>query len=83
MIWSFALAMGIILIAVPLKLMGVLSESVEMILGAVFVALAIMGGFIQFSAKCPNCGSRIGFQSRLLLPSRCTKCGVSFRGSKK
>jgi hypothetical protein len=44
--------------------------------------LASAAAWVQFSAKCPNCGARIGFQSRLILPERCARCGVSFRRSR-
>jgi hypothetical protein len=45
----------------------------------VFIALVGLGIFIQFSQKCPRCGYRLGFQSRLLLPRNCKKCGVGLK----
>ena len=47
---------------------------------AVFVLfLAIPGALLQFSEKCPRCEHRLGFQTRLVLPVRCKKCGVSYQ----
>ena len=40
------------------------------------LALAATAIAIQFSQKCPRCGYRLGFQTRLLLPERCGKCDV-------
>jgi hypothetical protein len=79
MVSTFIVAMLVIVIGVPLKLAMGLNEELELFLGGLFVALAIVGGIIQFSEKCPNCGARIGMQSRLVLPARCVKCGISFR----
>ena len=55
------------------------SNAVETVLTIVWSVFLLSGVFVQFSQKCPRCGFRIGFQSRLLLPRKCTKCGVSFR----
>ena len=45
----------------------------------VLIALALMGGFLQFRQRCPRCGYRLGFQSRLLVPDNCKKCGVGLK----
>lgn len=79
MVITFVLAMLIIIIAVPLKLAVGLDRMLEWLLGLCFIVLAISGAYIQFSGKCPNCGKRIGLQSRLLLPENCTRCKISFR----
>jgi hypothetical protein len=79
MLITFTLAMLVILAAVSLKLSIGLSPEAEYVFAAVFIVLAVIGGLLQFSAKCPNCGARIGLQSRLLLPSRCSKCKIPFR----
>ena len=79
MVTTFVVSMLTIIIAVPLKMAMVLSQGMEFFLGGFFVVLAIVGGVIQFSARCPNCGARIGMQSRLVLPKRCAKCNISFR----
>ena len=39
------------------------------------VAMAIL----QFSVRCPKCGYRLGFQSGLVVPDRCRRCGVSLK----
>lgn len=41
--------------------------------------LAVVSLSIHFSAGCPVCGRRIGFQSTLLLPLACEICGAAFR----
>jgi hypothetical protein len=43
------------------------------------VALSIVAGFVQFSERCPRCGYRIGFQSRLVVPEACKKCGARLK----
>lgn len=45
----------------------------------VLVALAGVGIFIQLSQKCPRCGYRLGFQTRLMVPDNCKKCGVGLK----
>lgn len=46
------------------------------------LALVIGGGFLQFSARCPSCGYRIGRQSGLVVPAHCRACGASLRPPK-
>jgi len=41
--------------------------------------LVIAAGFLQFSARCPSCGARLGLQSRLLVPEHCRVCGAALR----
>ena len=79
MVATFILAMSLIVIFVPLKLVMGLTLEVEYFIGVIFIVLALAGAVLQFSEKCPNCGARIGFQSRLILPPRCAKCKISFR----
>ncbi len=43
------------------------------------LGLVVAAGFVQFSARCPSCGYRLGRQSRLLVPVRCRSCRVSLR----
>lgn len=43
------------------------------------LALVVAGVFVQFSARCPACGYRLGRQSRLVVPERCRACGASLR----
>ena len=79
MLVSFLSTMSLIIVFVPLKLAIGLSQEVEYIVGTTFIVFALAGAVIQFSEKCPNCGARIGFQSRLILPPQCVKCKISFR----
>jgi len=39
----------------------------------------LLGALIQFSERCPRCGYNLGFQSRLLLPESCERCGGHYR----
>ena len=39
----------------------------------------IVGAAVQFSTRCPRCGFNLGFQSRLVVPECCERCGVPFR----
>jgi len=48
-------------------------------LGVALVISMIFGAYTQFSTRCPRCGRRIGAMSRLVLPRRCSGCGVGFR----
>jgi len=43
------------------------------------VSLAAVALAVHFSARCPACGRRIGFQSTLVLPLACEICGAVFR----
>ena len=44
----------------------------------VALVLVLAAAVVQFRERCPRCGSRLGTQSRLLLPDKCRKCGVVF-----
>jgi hypothetical protein len=79
MLATFILAMSLIIVFVPLKLVLGLSRDVEYIVGLVYMVLVTAGAVLQFSEKCPSCGARIGFQSRLILPSHCPKCKTSLK----
>jgi hypothetical protein len=45
---------------------------------AMIAALVVIGGFVQFRELCPRCKSRLGRQSRFVLPDACRECGVDF-----
>lgn len=79
MVIYFSLIMLGTAILLPIGLTVGFSRKVELILTIAWTALLMSGVFLQFSIKCPRCGARIGFQSRLLLPRRCTRCGVGFK----
>ena len=40
-------------------------------------AMVVGGVGLQFSARCPRCGLRLGLQSSLGVPAECERCGVS------
>jgi hypothetical protein len=44
----------------------------------VVLGLVLAATFVQFRERCPRCTSRIGTQTRLLLPGKCRICGVVF-----
>jgi peptidoglycan/LPS O-acetylase OafA/YrhL len=46
---------------------------------ALLGAACLLGAAVQFSARCPRCGYNLGFQTRLLLPAACERCGGRLR----
>lgn len=40
--------------------------------------LMIAGAWVQFRERCPRCTTRLGRQSRFMLPLRCKVCKVEF-----
>jgi hypothetical protein len=45
---------------------------------AVVLAIVLFATWVQSRERCPRCGSRLGRQSRLILPDTCRVCGVKF-----
>jgi hypothetical protein len=45
---------------------------------ALILLLAVIGAYVQFREVCPRCGSKLGKQSRFVLPDECRNCGVEF-----
>jgi hypothetical protein len=78
MVRLFVAAMTLLLFALLLKALGDLPGWLELTTGAGFIILAVLGVVLQFSARCPRCGFRVGLQSRLILPPACVRCGVAF-----
>ncbi len=78
MVGTFTTMMcGLIVICL---LRTLLHEEIMQIISLGFVGVMVVGAVVlQFSEKCPRCGFRIGFASRLLLPPTCRKCGVGFK----
>jgi hypothetical protein len=78
MLWFNGIAM-MLLIAGILSF-HYLSENVLYRRGVLVMiaALAVVGGFVQFREVCPRCQSRLGRQSRFVLPDACRECGVEF-----
>ncbi len=78
MIRYYAMAMTAIAIAAGLAVTyGETPWARRSALGLVLV-LVLAAAVVQFRERCPRCGSRLGTQSRLLLPDKCRKCGVLF-----
>ena len=48
------------------------------LMGTLFGAV-IVCVILQFSKRCPNCHSNLGWQVRLGVPKRCHKCGETLR----
>jgi hypothetical protein len=38
-------------------------------------SICLLGAAIQFSERCPRCGYNLGYQTRLVLPEACERCG--------
>ena len=78
MIRYYAMAMVVIAIAAALAITyGDIPWARRSVL-ALVLALVLAATVVQFRERCPRCGSRLGTQSRLLLPDRCRTCGVRF-----
>jgi len=75
----FVAAMGLLITSLLVKAAIGLPDWLEVAAGSAFIVLAVMGVGLQFSVKCPRCGFRIGWRSRLILPPACPRCKVSFR----
>jgi len=79
MLLIFVTIMGFLLISALTDALFGITSAMAFWLFVILISLALLAGFIQFSQKCPGCGYRIGFQSRLLLPDNCKKCGVKLK----
>jgi hypothetical protein len=79
MVSLFVITMSGLLLTVILDLLIGLSQATATIIFLVLVALVVLAGFVQFSQKCPACGYRLGFQSRLLVPDHCKCCGIALK----
>ena len=79
MVGSFVAFMVLMGLALLLGLGLGVSDRGLLPLGVVMALCVLFGIYTQFSTRCPRCGRNLGFQSRLLLPRHCTKCGVAFK----
>lgn len=79
LITVFAITMAALIFIAGAHLEFGLSRMAASFAFLVIIALAGLGIFIQFSQKCPGCGYRLGFQSRLVIPPNCKKCGVGLK----
>lgn len=79
MIQTFAVAMAGLVGVVVLDMVFQPGEVVGGMMMGVLLIIVVVAARIQFGQKCPACGARLGFQTRLLLPRACRKCGVAFQ----
>ncbi len=42
------------------------------------VVLVVAASIVQFHGRCPRCQTRLGRQTRLVMPPACRVCGVPF-----
>ncbi len=71
--WSF------VLLFIAVEVVFDLPRELEISGFAVMLLLVAVGVVIQFSERCPSCGKRIGWQSGVIVPESCGRCGVVFR----
>ena len=77
---SVALVITTYLVALVVALSEGLRSAISPRMALVALGLACgVGAAVQFSTRCPRCGFNLGFQSRLLVPEQCERCGVSYR----
>ena len=62
-----------------IQLLDLSRNTQNILMGALFGAV-VVSVLLQFSKRCPNCRSNLGWQVRLGVPKRCHKCGVTLRG---
>lgn len=79
MVGLFVATLGYVLLVVAVDL--VLSPPRQILRLAIVpaLALAVAGVVVQFSARCPACGYRLGRQSRLVVPEHCRRCKAVLR----
>jgi len=79
MIALFVVAMAALLLTVAADMTIGLSESAAWYIFLLLLSFVAVAGFVQFGQKCPACGYRLGFQSRMVVPERCKKCHVRLK----
>lgn len=79
MIRTYAMAILVIAAAIGAGLVyGEIAGIRYLIVGSV-AALVAVSFVLQLKEKCPRCGKRIAFQSGLILPDNCARCGTVFK----
>ncbi len=79
MITVFVVTMVGLLVVVGVDLIIGFSRTVAWFAFGGLLGLAGSGVVVQFSQRCPRCEYRLGFQSGLLVPEKCRKCGVALK----
>jgi hypothetical protein len=79
-------AVSLVLTAYLVALVVALSDGARSLISPTMALFALglaclVGAAVQFSARCPRCGFNLGFQSRLLVPEQCERCGASYRST--
>jgi len=78
MIRTYAMAMTVIALGVGVVVAYGEHPLVRFLVLATVLGLVLLATIVQFREKCPRCGTRLGRQSRLILPDQCRTCGVEF-----
>ena len=55
------------------------SQSIQVALGSVLLALLVTIAVTMRRGKCPSCGQNIKLAARVELPTSCSRCGVPFQ----
>src|SRR5918992_3724284 len=71
MIRYYAMAMTVVAVGVGAAYLYGEEPWARPLIIAVVLALVLLATLVQFREKCPRCGSRLGRQSRLILPDTC------------
>jgi hypothetical protein len=71
---NFGLFIFLLFLALILKYFFGIEEKQMRPLLVILIGIVFYSIYIQFSLKCPYCGFRLGFQTRLGLPYSCFKC---------
>jgi hypothetical protein len=80
---AIALVITTYLVALVVALSDGLRSAIGPRTALITLGLAcVVGAAAQFSTRCPRCGFNLGFQSRLVVPERCERCGVPFHGAR-
>jgi hypothetical protein len=78
MIWFYGIALNLLCGAIALLSQNLDNAPLRRAVLGLIVVLAAAGAYVQFGETCPRCGSRLGRQSRFVLPDACRVCGVDF-----
>jgi len=74
----FSAAVVLIFLGITLPLAIDLPQWFQPLLFLLGFILLVVVVIFQLSAKCPNCGARLGIQVLPILPDQCKSCGLQF-----